>query len=1596
MSSIAIDPADATGNRVYVGTTGGGVWLSQNAGTAGSVVFTPLTDAPAGFNAVRYASISIGAISVQPGSTGVILAGTGDPNDALDSYYGAGVLRSPDGGATWTVMSHTADQMFSFQGEGFAGFAWSTVNPQVVVAAVSQSYESTLVSAQLFGVSYAGLYYSSDAGATWSLASINDSPGQDVQGPQDLFASPNGNSATAVVWNAARRLFIAAVRFHGYYQSSDGVTWTRMAAQPGSGMTAQMCPTNPGAIGSLACPVFRGALAVNPFTGDTFAWTVDVNNQDQGLWQDACSLSNGMCSNQAVAFSQRWSTASLETNTSLGSATIANGDYDLVLAAVPAQQDTMLLAGANDLWRCSLAMGCTWRNTTNATTCMSAQVAPYQHAVAWNISDPEEIFIGNDSGLWRSTDAIGETGSVCSSADSSHFQNLNTGIGSLAEVESMSQVENSPYTMMAGFGANGTAGVKSTTGPTGEWPQILSGEGGPVAIDGNDPVRWYVNNSAGVSIYSCAQTGDCTSGDFGSAPVVNDADVAGDGYTMTSPAPFIVDPLDSTQLLIGTCRLWRGPVDGSSWTGANAISRILDGVSGLSYCSGDALIRTVSALPLSNGSEVIYAGMHGAMDCGATLGGHIFNATYSPNGSSMPAWQDLTLNPVLNDQVRFNYYGLNVSSIFIDPHDATGNTVYVTIEGAEDSLHAIRIIYGTTDGGAHWSELTSNLPHSPANAVVVDPQDANTVYIATDEGVYSTRQIASCSDGPSNCWSVFGTGLPFAPVVQLSASSPTSLPNVLVAGTYGRGIWQLPLWTSGSQLTTASTQPGSVTFASQPVGTTSSAESITLTNTGGIALAVSTIAATTNFGETDNCTGHAVSAGGSCLIQVAFTPGGAGNLTGQLTISANVSGGQIVIPLSGSGASSGVVTALPGTLSFGQVQIGTTSPALPVTVENSSNASIAVASITVAPPFVLAANSCGSSLAANSDCALSVTFAPTQAGNATGTLTIVDGAGTQTVIVSGTGANAANDALSSTSLSFPATASGQQSAAQLVTLTNSGDMALTSIVVTLGAGFQQSNTCGTQLTGNASCAIAVVFAPTTIGNVSGSLSVSDAIRTQTISLSGVGLQPPAISVIPAQLTFPAQQTGQASSPLTLTITNTGGAIMSSVGFQISGQSASSFSWGASTCGATLSSGSSCTVQVGFTPVTAGSLTAALVVTSSTLNVAPVQVPLSGVGQAASGIVISPAQMFFTQSTLGQASSTQAATITNTSTVTATGLTFSVSSSFALVQNTCGSTLAAGTACSAGVVFIPTANGVVTGALTVSSSAFVTAASVSLTGAGGAAGSMQVQPTALSFPSTGVGNNSAPLMVTLTNNGSMPLAGVTLAASSQFQMGSTNCGASLAVGASCTAQVEFVPSSAGQQTGNLTVSSATLATPVMVSLSGMGFDFSLSSTGESSQTVASGQTAIYNLNLATMSGSSGNFTFACGSLPANSACTFNPASESVSGNSTGSAKAQIATGFSAASSRNAGPSARLPRSLLFACGLLLLPLAVRRRFRGVFFMTILLLAPFGISSCAGAGGGSSGAPPISANKNTPAGTYSVVVTATANGLSHKITLTLTVD
>ena len=89
---------------------------------------------------------------------------------------------------------------------------------------------------------------------------------------------------------------------------------------------------------------------------------------------------------------------------------------------------------------------------------------------------------------------------------------------------------------------------------------------------------------------------------------------------------------------------------------------------------------------------------------------------------------------MVNDAHTLNYYGLDISSISIDTHDPTGNTVYVTVAGIESLGQEIQVVYRSTNGGASWTDITANLPAAPANSLAVDPQNANTVYVATDDG----------------------------------------------------------------------------------------------------------------------------------------------------------------------------------------------------------------------------------------------------------------------------------------------------------------------------------------------------------------------------------------------------------------------------------------------------------------------------------------------------------------------------------------------------------------------------------------------------------------------------------------------------------------------------------------------------------------------------------------------------------------------------------------------------------------------------------------------------------------------------------------------
>ena len=1194
ITAIAIDPADPSGNTVYVGTTGGGVWKSTNAaGPAAAVKFVPLTDTLPVFSPATLAtpSLSIGSVAM---ASGVVLAGTGDPNDATDSYYGSGILRSPDGGATWTLAQQSLDGAAGNHllfGLSTAGFAFSSANPSLVVAAMSQAAEGVLVNARNASGSVMGLYWSSDAGLTWHMATIMDGS-QIVQAPLPAGSSNQGNAATSVVWNPVRQSFYAAVQYHGYYKSSDGMTWTRLPNQPGTGLTTTACPTNPATSGNPSCPIFRGVLAVQPVTGDTFALTVDAANRAQGLYQDVCALQGTACGNASLTFGTALNAAPLEVGS--GSTVITQADYNLSLAAVSSGTDTLLYAGTVDLYRCSIAAGCSLRNTTNAQDgCTNpAMVAPAQHAIATlaNAGTPL-VYLGNDGGLWRSTDGVSESGAVCSPTDVSHFQNLNAGVGSLAEVVSFAQDPISTATLLAGLGALGTAGTSTVTNA---WAQLATGEGGTVAIDPANPLLWYISNGAGISIARCAKGFNCTAADF-AATEIGALQVANDIAAIH--APWLLDPGLTSNLIAGTCRVWRGPATGGAlWSSSNEISPPLGAQTATACGSISPVVRSLAAggavSTSSNsqnaGSEVIYAGMAGNLDGGQGIGGHLFVTTAANVASHSTHWADLAASPVTNDLADaglFNPGAFDVSSVAADPHDTTGATVYATVMGFN-----VPHVYRSIDAGAHWTNISSNLPNAPANSVIVDPNDANTLYVALDTGVYVTTQVTNCT--ATNCWSVYGISLPNSPVVQLqpaaSMSTGDGRTGELRAATYGRGIWQIPLLTAISVAAPAmSISPLTVTYPSEPVGTASPYQTFTVTNTGSATLTVSSIAVASDFNETDNCAGTSIPPSATCAVQARFLPSVTGQRTGLLTVYGNVAGGQATATLSGIGLLAPAIVLTPVTLMFTATNLGASSGVQNITVSNTGAYLANIQTVAISGDFKFAGNTCGTSLAPSTGCTLSIVFSPSAAGARSGSVTVVDDAGTQIASLSGTGTNPATDTLSPLTLSFAAQQLSTVSPAQQVTLTNSGDVALTLIAAQVTSGdFNVVNGCGNSLSAHSTCSLSVTYSPRSLGLQTGLMTVSDEFPIQTVQLSGTGLAPPGVSLAPINgLSFGAIAVGSSSVAQSVTLTNNGGVPLIIASVAASGDYA--LLAGSNTCGVSLAPAGVCTVMTVFSPTVAG-------------------------------------------------------------------------------------------------------------------------------------------------------------------------------------------------------------------------------------------------------------------------------------------------------------------------------------------------------------------------------------------------------------------------
>lgn len=311
---------------------------------------------------------------------------------------------------------------------------------------------------------------------------------------------------------------------------------------------------------------------------------------------------------------------------------------------------------------------------------------------------------------------------------------------------------------------------------------------------------------------------------------------------------------------------------------------------------------------------------------------------------------------------------------------------------------------------------------------------------------------------------------------------------------------------------TAILNPTSVNFGNVTVGGNGVHQGIlvNLTNTGNIALTISSIAITGpdsgDFIQNNLCP-SSLAAGLGCTISVEFVPTTAGTRTAAVTITDNAANSPQSVSLTGVGVVPAVSLA-PSSLSFATQVVFTNSKTQTVALNNTGLGYLFITSVAVSGPFTQT-NNCGSTVNPGSSCTFTVTFKPTTAGAVTGALSISNNAplSPQTVGLKGTGTYVSFNPVS---FNFGNQPVGTKSLPKKITLSNKGSVAVSITKISLtgadAADFAETNTCGTRVAAGASCFITVTFTPSAKGLRSASVTVTDngGGSPQKVGLAGTG------------------------------------------------------------------------------------------------------------------------------------------------------------------------------------------------------------------------------------------------------------------------------------------------------------------------------------------------------------------------------------------------------------------------------------------------------------------------------------------------------------
>ena len=658
--------------------------------------------------------------------------------------------------------------------------------------------------------------------------------------------------------------------------------------------------------------------------------------------------------------------------------------------------------------------------------------------------------------------------------------------------------------------------------------------------------------------------------------------------------------------------------------------------------------------------------------------------------------------------------------------------------------------------------------------------------------------------------------------------------------------------TSSSQL---SVSPAAINFGTVSTSLKSTS-SLVLSNTGSTDLTISVLTLTgAEFTVSGITTPKTITAGQSASVTVTFAPTTAGSATGSLAITSNdPTNPTVTVPLSGTGSSTatGQLTASPASVAFGALAVGS-SAKQNVVITNTGNAAVKISSIAATGTgYAVTGLATPATLNPSATATLTATYTPAAAGSTPGSITVLSDASDSTLSIplTGTGAQAGLS-ISPSSFNFGSIVDGQTKS-QSFTVTNTGTAALTIAQVSAnGSAYSVSGlNAPATIAAGASSTFSVLFAPTTAGSLTGSVTISSNAPNSpnAVALSGTGVAASVtLSASPTSVSFTNVSAGTSSSK-NVTISNSGN---SSVTISQVSVNAKDFSFSGLSTPLTLNAGQNTVMSVNFKPSASENITGNITVSSSTGAAAVI--PVNGVG-VQPGLTITPATASFGSVTVGSPSS-QTVQLTNSGTgtltisqVSATGSGFSTSTLALPIS------LSASQSTSFNIVFSPASAGTVSGSVSVVSNAPNSPAAIALSGTGVAATqTLSFSTTSLAFGSVNAGSSlTRTVTVTNTGNSNVTISSITETGSG-FILSGAGTPVTLTAGQNLTFSVVFSPTAAGSDSGTVTVASNAAGSPATISLSGTG-------VAASSHTVALNWTAStssvvgYNVYRSTTSGS----------------------------------------------------------------------------------------------------------------------------------------------